>query len=337
MNKYVEIEVNRFVEHYSNYNELKNKSFYITGGTGLIGSFLIYCLAALNNKYCLNLKIYALARNEDKFNSFNFDKCVTLIKGNMQDVNELNYDIDYIIHLASETTSKYFITNPVDLINDNILGLNNIMKIAINKNIESMIYASSLEVYGVCCDDKLVSEDEYFPIDLTNPRSSYPETKRILECLCFCYYSQYNIPVKTIRLAQTFGPGVDKNDNRVFSQFAKSVINNKNIVLNTLGETKHSYCSLVDTINGLLTTLICGNNGEAYNLASDNSYCSIKELAELFLLNTNLQIDFNIGDNSQYLQTIKFALDTSKIKNIGYSSIDNIDYIIQTLLDYYKT
>ena len=73
----------------------------------------------------------------------------------------------------------------------------------------------------------------------------------------------------------------------------------------------------------------------AYNIASDNSYCSIYELAEKFILRTNLAIKIENKSESKYLPTIKFGLDTTKIKQIGFKSIDTIDSIVNEFLDYY--
>ena len=66
-------------------------------------------------------------------------------------------------------------------------------------------------------------------------RSSYSEGKRMVECLCKAYQVQKNVPVVIARLVQTFGPGVEKTDSRVFAQFARSVINGEDIILHTAG------------------------------------------------------------------------------------------------------
>ena len=217
-----------------------------------------------------------------------------------------------------------------------IIGLNNILKFSLDKKVKSIIFTSSMEVYGICLEDKFLCEDEYYPIDCTNVRNSYAEGKKILECLCLSYATEYKLPIKIVRLCQTFGPGVSKNDNRVFAQFAKKIIHNEDIILSTKGETKRSYCSLSDCVNGILTALFNGRNGEVYNLASDNTYCSIYEMALKFTKNTNNRVNIEEKNDAKYLPTIKFGLNTDKIKKIGFVSIDNLDSIIDEFIEYYK-
>lgn len=207
---------------------------------------------------------------------------------------------------------------------------------ALCKKVKSIVFTSSMEVYGICVEDRFLSENEYFPIDIVNIRNSYSEGKRILECLCESYVKEYNLPIKTVRLCQTFGPGVSKDDNRVFAQFAKNVINNENIILTTKGETKRSYCSLTDCVIGILTALFNGVDGEVYNIASDNTYCSIYEMAVKFVKNTNLKVVIQEQSDNKYLSTIKFGLCTDKIKKIGFVSFDNIDSLIDEFLEYYR-
>lgn len=338
MNKYVCEKLDLITRELSNLDIAKNSTFLITGSTGYIGSYLIYTLEKLNELRQADYKIYALARNKEKYFKCNFNSNIVIpIFSNMESLNIPDLKVNYIIHTASNTASKYFVEHPVELINENYIGLFNLLKIAKQQDIlKSFVYISSLEYYGICLDDKSVKETESFPIDITNPRSSYSEGKRFLELLCFANFNEYQVPIKTIRLGQTFGPGIGKEDNRVFAQFAKSVITNTNISLATKGETKRSYCSIVDAVIGIMTVLVNGKNGEAYNLASDNSYISILDMAKLFIEDTNLKIIFLNTDNKQYLETIKFALDTTKIKEIGFKSLENIEIMVKDFKDYYQ-
>ncbi len=310
-------------------NKIKNHRFFVTGATGLIGSNIIDFLLD-----CGGIVI-GLARNREKAKEYKFYDRVEWIWQGMEEQLSYDEDIDYIIHTASPTDSKYFITNPVETINSTIKGLNNVLEFAKNKNIKKLIYTSSMEVYGLCLEDKFLKENEYYSIDCTNIRNSYAEGKKILECLCMSYCLEYNVPISIVRLCQTFGPGVSKNDNRVFAQFAKCVTNNENIILSTKGETKRLYCSLTDCVNGILIALFNGENGQVYNIASDDTYYSIYEMAKKFTKGTDLSVEIKEQKDNKYLPTIKFGLDTSKIKKIGFISVDNLDSIISEFLSYW--
>ena len=104
--------------------------------------------------------------------------------------------------------------------------------------------------------------------------------KRAAECLCLSYAREYGVPVKIARLAQTFGAGVADDDNRVFAQFARNIINNQPIILHTRGELRRCYCYTVDAISAILYVLLKGQDGEAYNVANDETYMSIMEMAD---------------------------------------------------------
>lgn len=88
-----------------------------------------------------------------------------------------------------------------------------------------MVYVSSMEVYGIPDEKKeYITEKDLGYIELENVRSSYSEGKRICECLCNAYVAEFGLPVKSARLAQTFGAGVLQEDNRVYAQFARSAM-----------------------------------------------------------------------------------------------------------------
>ena len=335
MNPYVLNEISEIVEKISDTKKFKNKSFFITGATGFIGSYLVYVLEELNHRYDLNIKIYALVRSKEKAQSFGF-KNTTVIEGSIENKINVEEKFDYIIHTASPTDSKYFITNPVEVINNTIAGINNTIALAGEKT-KGYLFTSSLEVYGICNEDRYLKENEYFPIDPNNVRNSYSEGKKLLECLLSSYADEYKIPVRIVRLGQTFGPGISKNDNRVFAEFARKVTNHEDIILKTKGETKRSYCSILDAVLGIFTALFNGENGNSYNLASDDSYYSIYELAEKFIKDTESKIQIIEENDNKYLSTIKFGLDTSKLKEIGYQSYDSLDSMVDKLKDYFKT
>lgn len=294
----------------------KNKSVLITGATGLIGKLCVKSLV----KASQNTKIYALIRNKEKaLKIFGQNSGIEFVVQDINDEIKLNEKIDYIIHGASATSSAYFVQNPVETIQTAINGTTNILEFACKNKCESMVYLSSLEVYGSDCDEN-TTENSYGYIDILNPRSSYSESKRLVETLCISYGSEYNVPVKIARLSQTFGAGVEITDNRVFAQFCKSVINKENIVLHTIGDTKRNYCYTTDSIRGIFTILTKGKNLNAYNVANKNTYISIADMAKS-LENENTKVVFEIDDkNRGYNPTVKICLNSSKLEELGWNA-----------------
>lgn len=308
---------------------LKGKSILITGSTGLIGSQIVLALDRYNQLREGQIKIYALARNQDKASRV-FGDCseyVRVVLGDVKMPVEIEEEIDYIIHGASMTSSKEFVDCPVETILTGIEGTNNILRFAKNKKIKGMVYLSSLEVYGVTDPEKKsIKENEYGYIEQMAPRSSYSEGKRMAECLCISYGHEYGVPVKIVRLSQTFGPGVSYSDNRVFAQFARCAIENQNIVLKTKGETYRNYCYIRDAVMGILCVLLKGNSKEAYNVANKDTGISICDMAHMIaddIADKKIKVVFDIaGDIAKlgYGPTIKISLDTDKIEQLGWKA-----------------
>ena len=305
--------------------ELNNKSILITGATGLIGSTL--ALGLLESNY--NIKVIALVRSEEKakkvFGDYYNNENLEIIIGNVLDTISYSKKVDYIVHLASATSSKYFVEKPVETIQIAINGTNNILQFAREKKIQSMVYLSSLEVYGVT-DPKLESVTENMSgyIDSLKPRSSYSEGKRLAECLCASYLSEYDVPVKVARLGQTMGPGIDYNDGRVFAEFARCCIEGRNIVLHTEGKTTRNYCYTRDAALAILCVLLNGTNGEAYNVVNQETTISIRDMAEMLVKHyseKNIKVVYEIDQvNRGYNPDVIISLNTEKLKNIGFEA-----------------
>lgn len=203
-------------------NELNGKKVLLTGATGLIGSSIVKVLENYN------VKIVAVVRNIEKAKK---------ILGKYTNIDYLNYDIvdipienmkiDYVIHAAANTSSESFVDEPVEIIMNAINGTRRILEIAKYNNVKGMVYLSSMEVYGCPKSDLKISEDSESNLNTMSVRSSYPISKRVCENLCASYAGEYKVPVKVIRLTQTFGEGVVYDDKRVFAEFARCVLEKK--------------------------------------------------------------------------------------------------------------
>lgn len=304
------------------------KTILVTGATGLIGKLCVKSL--LNSGY--NTQVIALVRDEEKAkNIFGESKRLTYL---VQDINQrinTTRRVDYIIHAASTTSSKDFVEKPVETIYTAINGSRNVLEFAKNKRLEGMVYLSSLEIYGVN-EKENIKEEDYSYIDILNPRSSYSESKKMVETMCISYGTEYGVPVKIARLAQTFGAGVSISDNRVFAQFAKAIINKENIILHTKGETKRNYCYTTDAVRGIFTILTKGENNNAYNIANENSYYSISEMAHL-LENEYTKVEYKIDEvNRGYNPTVKIALNTEKLNALGWEAKVNLKEMFDRLI-----
>lgn len=301
-----------------------NQKILVTGATGLIGSAIVKKLLKQGDN-----KVVALVRNPEKAERIFADYRKDNLEIMVSDICDLKPNfigVDYIIHSASQTSSKAFVNQPVETINTAIKGTTAVLEFARVNPIKSFVYLSSMEVYGSPITDEKISENHNTNLDTMSVRSCYPESKRMCENICTSYFVEYGVPVKIVRLTQTFGAGVEYNDGRVFAEFARCAIEGRNIILKTKGETKRNYLYLEDAVDAVLTVLLKGTDGNAYNAANEDTYCSIYEMAKLVAEKCyDKKINVVIEENDDtaklgYAPTLKMNLSTEKLQNLGWKA-----------------
>jgi len=318
-------------------DQLKNSTFLITGATGLIGSSLIHCLLALKQ----NIHIIAPVRNKEKaLNIFGFSKEIEIIECNLDSLDYKKLGVtDYVIHCAAPTSSKFFVEKPVETFNTILQGTSAMLEYAKSQSIKSFVYLSSLEVYGENHDDSVIMDESYQGyLNPLSVRSSYPMAKRAAENLCFNYAKEYNIPIKIARLAQTTGAGIAKEDDRALAQFSKLIIKGQDIILRTTGESARPCCYTMDAISAILYILLAGRSGEAYNVANDSTYISVRGMAEYLQKNFNpsIKVRIELNENMGYPPATKQKLTSEKLRNLGWAPHYGLKEVFERLIKYLK-
>lgn len=271
---------------YIPWEQLRGKTCLITGATGLIGYTLTSALLYAGWKKQLDLTVVALVRDVEKAKqkfaaqlSQGFP--LRFVQGDVENFPPMDGPVDYVIHGASPTASKYFVEHPVETIHTAVIGTMNLMRLAKDKQCQGFVYLSSMEVYGSVEEESPLHENNLGYLNPLAVRSCYPESKRLCEALCAANASEYDLRAMSVRLAQTFGPGVDANDNRAFAEFMRCARQGRDIVLQTPGDSKQPYIYTMDAASAILTVLLKGEKGQAYNAVNSETYCSIAEMARL--------------------------------------------------------
>ena len=313
------------------WDKLNGATILVTGATGLIGSSFIKAIFYANKSKSLNIIIKALVRDIKKaekiFSNLPYDsESLRFIQGTVESLPQLNFSIDYIVHGASQTNSKEFISHPVETINTSVKGTMNLLELARDKSVKGFIYLSSMEVYGYPERGHKVIEEEIGAMSPLDLRNSYPLSKHICEALCCAYANEYSVPATIIRLTQTFGSEINDNDNRIFAYFIRCVIQKKNIILKTKGETERCYLYTIDAVTAILTVLLKGQAGQAYNAADERTYCSIAEMAEKVALEGKIQVEYKIEDEAKngFPKTLYMNLDTTRLRNLGWELLGGV-------------
>lgn len=322
--------------------EFKNKSFFITGATGLIGSVLVKAIVFANKHYDLKNSVVAQVRNLQKAEKvFGGYTAIAFCVGDVRESISYAGDVDYIVHAASETKSKNMIDFPVETLWIALSGAKNLLDFAHEKRIEKMVFLSSMEAFGTVDDDGKTPEEKLGYIDLKKVRSCYPESKRMIENMCVCYSSEYGVPVTIARLAQTFGAGVSSEDTRVFAQFAHSAMTGEDIVLHTEGKSCGNYVYTADAATAIFTLLKKGAGGECYTVANESSSMRIKDMAELVANcvadgKIGVVIDIPEGKQFGYAPDVKLKLDASKLQALGWKPQINLEESYKRLIKYWQ-
>lgn len=319
---------------------LAGKTVLITGATGLIGQNLVHALLSNNNKSDIPAQIIVLVRSLDRAkkvlkNDYNAVKCIV---GDVTKPVSLSDPVDYIIHAASQTSSRAFIEHPIDTIDTAIVGTKNILELAKEKHVEKFVYLSTMEIYGSPSSDEKINEFHGTNLDTMQVRSCYPESKRLCENLCIAYMREFGVPINVIRLTQTFGEGVNYNDGRVFAEFARCVIEERDIILHTKGKTERNYLYTQDAVSAILTVLIKGEVGQAYNAANEDTYCSIYEMAQMVAKKfadgkVNVKVEIQNESKFGFAPTLKMNLDTAKLKSLGWKPRVGLEDMFARLID----
>lgn len=316
------------------WEKISGKSVLLSGASGLVGSFLVDVLV---KKGC---KVYALGRNMERAQQ-RFSYCWDSINFITHDINTaLTLDVgimDYVIHLASNTHPVAYATQPISTITTNIIGTKNMLDFAVEHKAKRFVFTSSNEIYGENRGDVELFDENYCGyIDCNTMRAGYPESKRCGEALCQAYKTQMGLDVVIARLTRSYGPTMLASDTKAISQFMKKAIAGENIVLKSAGTQFYSYTYVADAVLGLLTVLLCGENGEAYNIADEKSDIMLKDLATAIASTVGREVVFEIPDEIEragYSKATKARLSGKKIQQLGWNAMYDIYSGIKRTID----
>lgn len=294
----------------------------VSGATGLVGNYLVRFLAG----YC-GCRVLAVVRDEKKARRLwrDLGDRVEYIRTDITKLEAQELSVDYMVHGAGMTASRSFAMQPVEVINTFVEGTKRMLEFARKNPVKSFLFLSTMEVYGAPATEERITERYGSSLDTMAARSSYPESKRLCESMCAAYGAEYQVPVRVVRLTQTMGPGVAYQDTRVFAEFARCAMEKRDIVLHTAGETKRSYLYLADACTAILTVMMRGKDGEAYNAANEGTWCSIRQMAEMVAgqvacggIGVRVEPDRAVQTERGYAPVLYMNLDTAKLQALGW-------------------
>jgi len=307
---------------------MKKKTILVTGGAGFIGSHLCKRLLNENHKViCLdNLFTGTLKNIEELENNNNFEFV-------NHDITKPYYrdNIDEIYNLACPASPIHYQSNPIKTVKTCIIGVINMLGLA-KKNKAKILQASTSEVYG---DPEIHPQKEDYNgnVNTLGYRSCYDEGKRCAETLFMDYKREHSLNIRIVRIFNTYGPNMTKNDGRVVSNFILQALNNENITIYGDGSQTRSFQFIDDLVEGLLKMMNSDFVGPV-NLGNPNEL-SMKNLATRVIKLTNSSSDIiykELPEDDPKRRRPDISLASSKL---GWNPVIDLETGLQKTINYF--
>jgi len=312
------------------------QSVLVTGGAGFIGSHL--CDVLIDKKYkviCLDNLLTGSKNNIEhllKNPDFQFIEADVV-----KPINQLaGQHVDCIFHLASPASPVDYQNYPEETLLSNSLGTLNVLELAKETGAKVLI-ASTSEVYG---DPREHPQKEtYFGnVNTFGPRSCYDESKRYAEAAAYVYIQKYNLDIRIVRIFNTYGPRMQKDDGRVVSNFINGSLLGETLTVDGDGSQTRSFCYVGDMVNGIFKAMFSdGTKGEIFNLGNPDEY-TVKDLADKIIDLTGSKSEIRYSGNFRENDPMRRRPDITKAKKIlDWEPKINLDEGLQKTIEYYKS
>lgn len=274
---------------------LKDKHILITGGGGFIGSWLIERFYKSNTITILDNG----RRNAFQFLDNSIKSEVELLTGDVLDQKKIAKIIkgkDIVLHLAAIAGASSYEKDPLQTLQVNFLGTENILKSALVANVEKIILFSTSETYGP--NAKNVSEITPTTIGpATESRWSYAVSKLASDHFAMAYYKKHQLPVTIVRPFNVYGPR--QVGEGAIVNMLKTATQLKKICVTGDGKQKRAWCYVTDLVDAIELMLEKTSSGEIYNIGNPDEYCSVLTLAKKISKITNSEIEFIEAKNTE--------------------------------------
>ena len=305
------------------------KTILVTGCCGFIGSNMCKFLVKKNYKI---IGIDNLLTGEyNNIRELIKSKNIEFIEGDICDDFNIDCEIDKILHFASTASPKDYLKYPIKTLQTGSKGTENILNLALAKN-ATVLVASTSEIYGDPLEHP--QKETYFGnVNPVGPRGVYDEAKRYLEALTTAYKSKENLDTRIVRIFNTYGPMMRKNDGRAIPNFINQMIKNENITIYGDGSQTRSFSYIDDTIEGIYR-LLNSNFTKPVNIGNPKEY-TINQLVSILknLISTKSKIKyFELPENDPKIRQPDISLAKSIL---NWNPRVNLESGLKKTIDYF--
>jgi dTDP-glucose 4,6-dehydratase len=312
------------------------KIVVITGCLGLIGSYVTRsCLK--NGWRVLGIDSETYASNKEFLAEFSKYDTFSYLK---EDICTLSYlpDCDYVINVAAETHVGNSIINSDVFLKTNVVGVQNLLNLIKSKpvNVDNrpiLMHFSTDEVYGD------IESGLHTETDLLKPSNPYSASKAAGDMLILAWNRTYNIDYVILRPTNNYGIG--QYPEKLLPLAVKVLQRNKKIRLHNKGTPVRNWLHAEDTANAVISIIKSGVKNEIYNISGNCEQANIVTVKHIIDAFFETQVkDYEKHLDLSYVregQDVRYALDDSKLKALGWQPQKQFKDEIKSLVEYYKS
>ena len=323
-------DLDEILDHLPLLADLEGKSVLITGAGSLVCSAAADLLIRYNGTRAARpVRILAAGRNETKIRArFGEQAEKPWFRFVPYDATRAEFSpeepFDYAIHGAGNSSPDLLVREPVETLLANVLGLKALLTAARGCGAARLLYISTSEVYGAKVGDQPSGDRDYGFIDLLVPRNSYSVGKRAAENLCASWTAEYGTETVIARPGHIYGPTASPADAHVSSAWAYAAARGEALVMKSEGRQLRSYCYCLDCASALLTMLLRGESGRAYNISNPDSVVSIRRLAELLAEAGGVPVRMELptaAERQAFNPMLNSSLDSAPLMALGWQGL----------------
>ena len=266
---------------------LGGRRLLVSGGAGFLGYYLVSTVAAWNRRVgsgeTIELTVWdTFARGVPPWlETVSAEPHVTVEERDVSRPIEGELELDFVVHAAGIASPTFYRRFPIETIDANVTGLRRLLDHCRGRELGGVLFFSSSEIYGDPVPEAIPTREDYRGnVSCTGPRACYDESKRFGETLCVNFARSHGVPVTIVRPFNNYGPGLRIDDRRVIPDFARDVVEGRDVVLLSDGSPTRTFCYVADAVCGYYAALVHGRRGEAYNVGVEEPEISIGDLAE---------------------------------------------------------
>ena len=319
----------------------KDKNVFITGATGLVGSWLTKFLVDKGaNVIVLVRDIVPKSILWSSSAEFDYIKDnLTVVNGELEDyllleraLNE--YEIEIVFHLGAQTIVGIANRNPLSTFESNVRGTYNLLEACRRSPlIKAVVIASSDKAYGA---QEQLPYDETAPLQGTHP---YDVSKSCADLIAYTYYNTFKLPVCVTRCGNFYGPG-DLNFNRIIPGTIRSLLDNESPIIRSDGKFIRDYFYVKD---GALAYMLLAEKmiadtsiyGEAYNF-SNESQVTVLELVDKIIGLMEIDVEPTVLNQAQHEIRNQYLSAKKAKEQLGWSAEYTLDSSLKETIEWYK-